>query len=409
MSTPSMAAFGSGAIPTFGCERARPPSDPTEDPNAAICLKTASILPLQCGKSLRSRRFYRTFLQSLHVRCQQRGARRYRQDRLKTLRNSRRHMRDAYSAHVHREEFGCRMQRQEGSMNRIIYAAIVSIAALAVVVPTASAAASSQRGDGKPTKIKVTPPQWRGDGLSRSGDGRLMVEPAKQQAGAAKRFAFLKDYPTPASPACSAMTAAPNLEARAPAHVKSIVHKLAPQYDLDPRLVLAVIAVESNFRAAAVSPKNAQGLMQLIPDTAKRFGVQDPFNPSENIRGGMLYLRWLLKTFNGNISLALAGYNAGEKAVERHKGVPPYNETRQYVEKVHQLYGCSSSGVTKTKTASGLGLTKNAWPHVRESYDLWNAAQASVRPDGRCRLRLGRDADSRIAGGASAGGFAICR
>lgn len=293
-------------------------------------------------------------------------------------------------------------------MNRILSAAILGTAALAVVVLAVPTAASSQGGNGTPMTIKVTPPQWKGDGLSRTGDGRLMVEPAKQQADAAKRFAFLKDYPSSAGSACSQAKVIPNLDARAPAHVKSIVHKLAPQYDLDPRLVLAVIAVESNFQAAAVSPKNAQGLMQLIPDTAKRFGVQDPFNPSDNIRGGMQYLRWLLKTFNGNLSLALAGYNAGEKAVERHKGVPPYSETRQYVQKVHQLYGCSSDTVLAKKAASGIGGSKNTWPHVRESYDLWNAAQASVQPDGRCRLRLGRDADNRIAS-ISAGGSAFCR
>ena len=294
-------------------------------------------------------------------------------------------------------------------MNRITFAAILSIAVLAVVMPMAPAAAGSQRGNGTPATIKVTPPQWKGDGLSRNGEGRLMVEPAKQQPDAAKRFAFLKDYSTTAGLTCSKAKAVPNLDAKAPAHVRSIVHKLAPKYDLDPRLVLAVIAVESNFHTAAVSPKNAQGLMQLIPDTAKRFGVQDPFNPSDNIRGGMQYLRWLLKTFNGNLSLALAGYNAGEKAVERHKGVPPYDETRQYVQKVHQLYGCSSGSVAVANASSGVSASKNAWPHVRESYDLWNAAQASVQPDGRCRLRLGRDADNRIAGGVSASGSALCR
>jgi|GEM_PF-3241566 len=99
-------------------------------------------------------------------------------------------------------------------------------------------------------------------------------------------------------------------------------------------LLLAVIAVESAGRAKAVSPKGARGLMQLIPATARRFGVADSLDPAENIRGAAAYLDWLLRNFGEDAILALAGYNAGEGAVERHKGVPPYSETRDYVVKV---------------------------------------------------------------------------
>ena len=113
--------------------------------------------------------------------------------------------------------------------------------------------------------------------------------------------------------------------------VASLVRKLAPQYQLDPELVLALIEAESNFNPRALSPKNAQGLMQLIPATAERFGVRDAWDPEQNLRGGMAYLRWLLARFKGNVQLALAGYNAGEGAVERHGGIPPYAETRAYV------------------------------------------------------------------------------
>jgi hypothetical protein len=251
--------------------------------------------------------------------------------------------------------------------------------------------------------------------MSRDPTGRLIVQAASQgsERWGPERFAFLKDYPTTGGQACGKREASGNLDARAPAHVRSIVNKLAPKYDLDPRLVLAVIAVESNFQAAAVSPKNAQGLMQLIPGTAKRFGVQDPFNPSDNIRGGMLYLRWLLKAFNGNLSLALAGYNAGEKAVERYKGVPPYDETRQYVEKIHKLYGCTATRVIPASLASSrLGAANNdSASQAREPYDLWNAAQATVQraPDSRCQFRLGRNAAQRLAGGLPIGGTAVCR
>jgi hypothetical protein len=113
--------------------------------------------------------------------------------------------------------------------------------------------------------------------------------------------------------------------------VKQLVKKLAPHYELNPDLVLAVIAAESNFNPRAQSPKNAKGLMQLIPQTAARFGVRDIWDPEQNLRGGMAYLRWLLEYFNDDLRLALAAYNAGERTVEKYGDIPPYPETQNYV------------------------------------------------------------------------------
>ena len=116
------------------------------------------------------------------------------------------------------------------------------------------------------------------------------------------------------------------------------VEHIAPNYSVDPELVLAVIQTESNFNAAALSSKNAQGLMQLIPATAERFGVRDPWNPVENIKGGTAYLHWLLRHFSGNVAWALAAYNAGERTVEQYQGVPPYRETQDYVKRILGFY-----------------------------------------------------------------------
>jgi len=107
---------------------------------------------------------------------------------------------------------------------------------------------------------------------------------------------------------------------------------------LDPGLVLAVVAVESAFRPDAVSPKGAQGLMQLMPGTAASLGVRDPFDPEQNLEGGARHLRGLVEEYRGDLTKALAAYNAGSGAVRRHAGVPPYAETREYVKRVLRRY-----------------------------------------------------------------------
>lgn len=120
--------------------------------------------------------------------------------------------------------------------------------------------------------------------------------------------------------------------------VAAAVRQLAQHYELDPALVLAVIDAESGFDHRAVSPKGAMGLMQLMPGTAERFGVRDPFDPEQNLKGGMAYLRWLIAYFEGRVPLVVAAYNAGEQAVERYGGIPPYPETQTYVQRVTRAY-----------------------------------------------------------------------
>ncbi len=124
------------------------------------------------------------------------------------------------------------------------------------------------------------------------------------------------------------------LPANAPPPIVNFVKLVAPDFQLAPQLVLAIINTESGFNPNAVSPRNAQGLMQLIPDTAARFKVRNIMDPAQNIRGGMAYLRWLMAYFEGNVTLVAAAYNAGEGAVERYRGVPPYAETRDYVRRI---------------------------------------------------------------------------
>jgi soluble lytic murein transglycosylase-like protein len=118
----------------------------------------------------------------------------------------------------------------------------------------------------------------------------------------------------------------------------SIIQEAAHRHDVDPNLVRALIKVESNFNARAVSPKGAVGLMQLMPSTARTLNVSNPFDPQQNVDAGVRHLKHLLQDFNGDVKLSLAAYNAGAGAVTRANGVPRYAETRKYVKRITTLY-----------------------------------------------------------------------
>jgi soluble lytic murein transglycosylase-like protein len=139
--------------------------------------------------------------------------------------------------------------------------------------------------------------------------------------------------------------------------VLRLVNTISKWYKVDEKLVLSIISVESNFENVATSNKEAQGLMQLIPDTAERFNVKNAYNATQNIKGGVAYLRWLLAYFKGDVALTVAAYNAGEGAVNKYKGIPPYAETKLYVKKVQARYPYKMHAYDSKITAPSPALT----------------------------------------------------
>lgn len=145
-----------------------------------------------------------------------------------------------------------------------------------------------------------------------------------------------------------------------------IIFRAGGRHGIDPRFIHAVIWQESKYKPKALSHAGAQGLMQLMPATARRFGCSDPHDMSANVEAGTKYLRWLLKRFNGDVKLALAGYNAGEGAVAKYNGVPPYNETQTYVRKIVASYGKTFHPLVPTEVAKRSGESAaNGSPAVK--------------------------------------------
>lgn len=183
----------------------------------------------------------------------------------------------------------------------------------------------------------------------------------------------------PVTPGAQPGTAAGGRQDReaAPGSFNATVARIAADQQLPPELIHSVIKVESNYNPKAVSPKGAQGLMQLIPATARRFGVVDAFDPVDNIQGGARYLKYLLDLHGGNYALALAAYNAGEGAVAKYGDIPPYPETVNYVqsvaEQLRKNHAAAQVGPAAAKTEGGPAAKKST--HIVEIHE----ADGSVR------------------------------
>ena len=179
-----------------------------------------------------------------------------------------------------------------------------------------------------------------------------------------------------------------------PAHIQQLVEKSAKAHNVDPLLVQSVIQVESNYNHYAVSPKGAEGLMQLMPGTARMLGVSNSFDPGENIEAGVKYLRYLQNVYQDD-RLALAAYNAGPKAVDRYKGAPPYAETQDYVNQVGQRYQTakqmeaarSEAVKNAAQAADAAGATDAAAPAEEKHPKL----EQSIDTNGRLVLRTAQE------------------
>ncbi len=183
----------------------------------------------------------------------------------------------------------------------------------------------------------------------------LLAEPSDAEDITRKRGRDGRVYFTNRAPLVNSTPSTPRSRY---ARIMPLVYTLARKYDIDAQLVRAVISVESNFNVQAISRAGAQGLMQLMPATAAHYGVADPFDPEANIEGGIRFLKDLWHRYQGDVNRVLAAYNAGENAVKRYGGVPPYPETQRYVVRVLALYNRygTSSRIYRYRTARGRKL-----------------------------------------------------
>jgi len=179
-----------------------------------------------------------------------------------------------------------------------------------------------------------------------------------------------------------------------PAQIQQLVEKSAKAHNVDPLLVQSVIQVESNYNHYAVSPKGAEGLMQLMPGTARMLGVSNSFDPAENIEAGVKYLRYLQNVYQDD-RLALAAYNAGPKAVDRYKGAPPYAETQDYVNQVGQRYRTAkqmeAARVQADKSAAQAAAASDAADATAPIEEKHPKVEQSIDQNGRLVLRTAQE------------------
>jgi Transglycosylase SLT domain len=179
-----------------------------------------------------------------------------------------------------------------------------------------------------------------------------------------------------------------------PAQIQRLVEKSAKAHNVDPLLVQSVIQVESNYNHYAVSPKGAEGLMQLMPGTARMLGVTNSFDPAENIEAGVKYLRYLQNVYQDD-RLALAAYNAGPKAVDRYKGAPPYAETQDYVNQVGQRYQTAkqleAARIEAEKAAARTAAAGDTTEAAAPAEERHPKLEQSVDQNGRLVLRTAQE------------------
>jgi hypothetical protein len=263
------------------------------------------------------------------------------------------------------------------------------MAAMAVLAAAVLAAASP---DGPERITSVVRPDLRTGKLVRS----LIVtsKPVYQQRVAetvvAPRVVSNTVAVEPATAVEPPIAFEPRTAGAPPAGIDEAVDRIALQHQLSPQLIHSVIKVESNYNPYAVSSKGAQGLMQLIPSTARRFGVSNSFNPVENIQGGAKYLKYLLDLYSGNYPLALAAYNAGEGAVARYGGVPPYAETRNYLILVHKRLGEAqkAAAARQQKAAAAKPMVQEGKPADAAPAGPAHIVEV-IQPDGTVRYVAG--------------------
>jgi len=225
------------------------------------------------------------------------------------------------------------MRNMISPSKRALVSLCLAAAAMCLVAATANAQIASYVDErGRVIYVNEDSPQAHsGSSMSRFSGAQVAPTVASDLAAAPKAAATSEDFSTSLAKASD-----PRLD--------RIVQDAAERHSLDPALVKAVISTESGWNTRAISQKGAVGLMQLIPATAQRFGVGNPFDPAQNVEGGTMYLKSLLDRYNGDLAKSLAAYNAGERAVDSSGGVPAIRETQNYVQKVTHAYFRPESG-----------------------------------------------------------------